>query len=114
MEKNKIIESLVQNLSTKKSVLEAEIIGRDEEIRKMIYVLSRKEKNNPLLVGYAGVGKTAIIEGFVKRIQQNQVPDYLKNKTIYQLDMMALMADTKFQGELEARLKSVFTFFSNP
>ena len=65
-------------------------------------------KNNPLLIGNPGVGKTAIVEGLVQRIKQEQVPNYLKGKTVYQLDMMSLMAGTKFQGELEERLKIIF------
>src|SRR6185312_4162625 len=69
---------------------------------------------NPLLVGNPGVGKTAIVEGLVQRIKQKRIPGYLADKTIYQLDMMALLAGTKFQGELEERLKTIFHFMSQP
>src|SRR6185369_1112533 len=74
----------------------------------------RMIKNNPLLIGYPGVGKTAIVEGLVQRIKQEQVPDYLKGKTIYQLDMMALRDGTKFQGELETRLKVILNYMAQP
>src|SRR3954454_23352665 len=109
-----IIAKFTENLNQKEKVNELVIIGREEEIRQLVYILSRMTKNNPLLIGYPGVGKTAIVEGLVQRIKQKQVPDYLKGKTVYQLDMMALMAGTKFQGELEERLKIIFNFMSQP
>jgi len=83
------------------------IIGRDKEIEQVIYTLLRKNKNNPLLIGEPGVGKTAIIEGLAQRIAQNQVPDKLKNKRIFILDMWTLVAGTKYRGEFEARMKSI-------
>src|SRR3954447_19735547 len=107
-----IIERFTENLNEKAKVNELAVIGREKEIKELVYVLSRMIKNNPLLIGYPGVGKTAIVEGLVQRIKQEKVPDYLKGKTIYQLDMMSLMAGTKFQGELEERLKVIFNFMS--
>ena len=83
------------------------IIGRDEEIRDVIRILSRKTKNNPVLIGEPGVGKTAIVEGLAQRIVKNDVPDNLKNKTIISLDMGGLVAGAKYRGEFEERLKSV-------
>ena len=83
------------------------VIGRDEEIRRIIKILSRKTKNNPVLIGEPGVGKTAIIEGLAKRIVANDVPSSLKDKTIFELDMGALVAGAKFRGEFEERLKAV-------
>ena len=83
------------------------VIGRDEEIRRIIEVLARKTKNNVVLIGEPGVGKTAIIEGLAQRIVKDDVPLTLKNKTIYELDMGALVAGAKFRGEFEERLKAV-------
>ena len=83
------------------------VIGRDEEIRRIIEVLARKTKNNVVLIGEPGVGKTAIIEGLAQRIVRDDVPTTLKNKTIYELDMGALVAGAKFRGEFEERLKAV-------
>src|SRR5256885_7461165 len=109
-----IIEQFTENLNKKPKINELAVIGREEEIKQLICVLSRMMKNNPLLIGYPGVGKTAIVEGFVQRIKKEQVPDYLKGKTIYQLDMMALRAGTKFQGELETRLKVILNYMAQP
>ncbi len=83
------------------------VIGRDEEIRRILQILSRRTKNNPMLVGEPGVGKTAIAEGLAHRIVQGDVPENLKEKTIYSLDMGALIAGAKYKGEFEERLKSV-------
>lgn len=83
------------------------VIGRDEEIRRTLHILSRRRKNNPILVGEPGVGKTAIIEGLAHRIINGDVPDNLKHKIIYSLDMGALIAGAKYKGEFEERLKGV-------
>lgn len=83
------------------------VIGRDEEIRRVLQILSRRTKNNPMLVGEPGVGKTAIAEGLAHRIVNGDVPENLKDKTIYSLDMGALIAGAKYKGEFEERLKSV-------
>ena len=94
------------NEQVKKGKLDP-VIGRDEEIRRVLQILSRRTKNNPILVGEPGVGKTAIAEGLASRIVNGDVPDNLKTKQIYSLDMGALIAGAKFKGEFEERLKSV-------
>ena len=83
------------------------VIGRDQEIRRVMQILTRRTKNNPVLVGEPGVGKTAIAEGIAHRIINGDVPENLKDKTLYSLDMGSLIAGAKYKGEFEERLKAV-------
>ncbi len=89
------------------------VIGRDDEIRRVLQILSRRTKNNPILIGEPGVGKTAIVEGLAERIVRGDVPENLKDKQLYSLDMGALVAGAKYKGEFEERLKSVIKEVSN-
>ena len=103
-----ILEKFGRNLNEQvKNGKSDPIIGRDEEIRNIIMILSRKTKNNPVLIGEPGVGKTAIVEGLAQRIVKEDVPNGLKGKTIYELDMGSLVAGAKYRGEFEERLKAV-------
>ena len=90
------------------------VIGRDEEIRRTIQVLSRRTKNNPVLIGEPGVGKTAIAEGLALRIVNDDVPEALKGKKLMALDLGAMVAGAKYRGEFEERLKAVLSEISSP
>ena len=104
----KVLEKFGRNINeeVKRGKIDP-VIGRDEEIRKIIEILARKSKNNVILLGEPGVGKTAILEGLAERIVKDDVPNTLKDKTIYELDMGALVAGAKYRGEFEERLKAV-------
>ena len=107
-EKENVLEKYGRNINeTVKAGKIDPVIGRDEEIRSITRVLSRRTKNNPVLIGEPGVGKTAIVEGLALRIERGDVPASLKTKTIWELDMASLVAGAKYRGEFEERLKNV-------
>ena len=90
------------------------VIGRDEEIRNVIRILTRKTKNNPVLIGEPGVGKTAIVEGLAQRIVKGDVPEGLKDRLLYELDMSSLIAGASYRGQFEERLKGVLKDAKRP